>query len=154
MLGKGDVTFCSYDNRCKIVSSGHSYPNGLLLHSDGRLYVPSSAAGGVQVYQPQQEGSLDKIGSVDASYALDNLSEDRNGDIFAAAFPQGAKNQAYVESPFGPVPPATVLRIRKSQDSQAGYEWEKVLEDRDGEVLPAATVHDASTRRLFLGGRY
>jgi arylesterase/paraoxonase len=155
MLGKGDVTFCSYENGCRIVSSGHFYPNGLLLHSDGRLYVPSSAAGGVQVYQPQQDGSLEKVGGVDAFYALDNLSEDRNGDIWAAAFPQGVKNQAYVKSPFGHVPPATVLHIRRARDSHAGYEWDKVLEDRDGQALPAATVvvHDASTRRLFLGGK-
>lgn len=156
MLGQGDVTFCSYDEGCKSVSSGHFYPNGLLLHSNGRLYVPSSAAGGVRVYQPQHDGSLEQIGNIDALYAIDNLSEDRNGDIFAAAFPQGVKNMAYVKSPFGPVPPATVLRIRRAQDSPAGYEWEKVLEDRDGQVLPAATVvlHDASTGRLFLGGMY
>ncbi|OIW27051.1 hypothetical protein CONLIGDRAFT_656277 [Coniochaeta ligniaria NRRL 30616] len=151
MLGKGDVTYCSYDNGCSIVSSSHYYPNGLLLHSDGRLYVPSSARGGVQVYQPQPNGSLQKLADVDAFYAIDNLSEDRNGDIFAAAFPTGVKNQAYVKSPFGPVPPSTVLRIR---NSHSGYQWEKVLEDRDGEVLPAATVvvHDASTGRLFLSG--
>ncbi|KAH8904809.1 calcium-dependent phosphotriesterase [Coniochaeta sp. PMI_546] len=154
MLGKGDVTFCSYENECSIVSSGHYYPNGLLLHSDGRLYVPSSAAGGINVYQPHRNGSLQKVGEIDAFYAIDNLSEDSNGDIFAAVFPLGVKNQAYVKSPFGPVPASTVLRIYKTQDSQSGYQWEKVLEDRDGEVLPAATVvvHDASTGRLFFSG--
>lgn len=154
--GKGDVTFCSYAKGCSVVSSGHYYPNGLLLHSDGRLYVPSSAAGGARVYQPQRDGSLEKVGDVDAFYALDNLSEDRNGDVFAASFPLGAQNLKFVKDPFGKVPPATVLRIRRSKDDGSLYEWEKVLEDRDGEVLPAATavVHDASTGRLFLSGMY
>jgi hypothetical protein len=155
MLGQGDVTFCSYEKGCGTVSSGHFYPNGLLMHSDGRLYVPSSAAGGVQVYQPREDGSLEKVGDVDVFYAIDNLSEDRDGDIWAAAFPHGVKNMAYVKSPFAAVPPATVLRIRRKRDDQVGYDWEKVLEDRDGEALPAATVvvHDASTGRLFLGSR-
>ncbi len=34
-------------------------------------------------------------------------------------------------------------------------EWEKVLEDRDGEVLPGTTtaIHDAKTGRLFLSSK-
>jgi len=67
------------------------------------------------------------LGNVDAFYALDNLSEDRH-DILAAAFPHARKNMA-VKSPFGVVPPATVLRIRKDKDRNGGHEWEKVLED-------------------------
>lgn len=154
MFGKGDVTFCSYENGCRIVSSGHYYPNGLLIDNDERLYIPSTL-GGIKVYQPHRNGSLKETAYIDAFYALDNLSQDSNGDIFVAAFPFVIKNQAYVSNPFGPVPPSTVLRIRKTEDSLSGYRWEKVLEDRDGEVLPASTVvvHDASTGRLFLSGK-
>lgn len=154
--GQGDVTFCSYAQGCRVVSPEHHYPNGLVLHSDGRLYVPDSAASGAHVYQPQPNGSLEKVGNIDAFYALDNLSEDGNGDIFAASFPLGAQNMKFVKDPSGKVPPATVLRISKPKDSDSVYEWEKILEDRDGEILPAATtvVHDASTGRLFLSGMY
>ena len=150
------MTFCSYTKGCRVVSSGHGYPNGLLLHSDGRLYVPHIATGRAHVYQPDQEtGSLVKVADVDASYPMDNLAEDANGDIFAAAFPRAIDNMAYVKSPFGKVPAATVLRIRRAKGSDTAYEWEKVLEDRDGEVLPAMTtvVHDAATGRLFLSGK-
>ncbi|KAK3360556.1 hypothetical protein B0T25DRAFT_473853 [Lasiosphaeria hispida] len=152
MLGGGDVTFCSYTEGCRVVASGLSYPNGLMLHSNGLLYVPSAAAGGgVYVYQPQGNGSLEKIGKIEAFYAIDNLSEDTGGNIFAAVISKGRETLAYVKDPSRRVPASGVLRICATEN---GHETEMVLEDRNGEALPATTtvVHDVITGRLYLSG--
>ena len=151
MLGGGDVAFCSYTGDCKVVASGLSYPNGLMLHSNGLLYVPSAAAGGVHVYQPQDDGSLEEMAKIEAFWAIDNLSEDNNGDIFAAVISKGKETLAYVKDPSRAVPASGVLRIRVTG---SGYETDIVLEDRDGEALPATTtvVHDVVTGRLYLSG--
>ncbi|KAB5566197.1 hypothetical protein GE09DRAFT_1171434 [Coniochaeta sp. 2T2.1] len=151
-LGKGDVTFCSYTDGCRVVSAGHSHPSGL-AHSHGHLYVPSSASGGLRINRSHQDGSLAKVADIDAPYAMDNLATDGNGVTWAAASPRGYRNGAYAKNPVGPVPPSTVLRIRLRP---WGYEWKKMLEDRDGEVLPAASVvvYDHLVKRLFLGSAF
>ncbi|KAH8888421.1 calcium-dependent phosphotriesterase [Thozetella sp. PMI_491] len=156
MLGKGDVTFCTFAGDCRVVSPGLAYPNGLLMHSDGRLYVPSSSLGGIEVYEPQKNGSLVKLTDIGVFYGIDNLSEDANGDIYAAIHLQGAKMLASTKAPFGPTPPTGVVRIRRDPSVDSGYKWEKVLEDRDGEVLPGTTtvLHDALTGRLFFSGGF
>jgi arylesterase/paraoxonase len=57
-----------------------------------------------------------------------------------------------------PIPPATVWRVRRLNREVTGkysYSLLKVIEDRDGEVLPGTTtvIHDALTGRLFMSGR-
>jgi len=81
-------------------------------------------------------------------YSIDNISQDANGDIFAAAFPRALQTLLGMEAQ------SAVIRIRKNADGT--YSWEKVLEDRDREVLAFQTtaVHDAKTGRLFLGGKF
>ena len=93
MLGGGDVTFCSAKG-CETVASGLYYPNGLMLHSDGRLLVQSIAKGNIRVYQPQTNGSIVYVGSIDAPCPIDNLSKDANGDIWAAMFSSSCGHRA------------------------------------------------------------
>lgn len=59
--------------------------------------------------------------------------------------------------------PARVYRVVKNATefardpkSPAAWQVDKVLDDRDAEVLPAATVavHDPKTGRIFLSGMY
>lgn len=159
LLSTGDVAFCSMDRSvpCKMVSAGHSYPNGL-IHSrlDEHIYVPSSAAGGVQVFKRHLDASLELVHDIDLPYAVDNLSEDKNGDIWAAVIPKGVDFFKHTTSPLTFTPPSSVFRIRRRGEKGAyDAEIEKVLEDRDGQVLPGTTtvVHDAATGRLFLGGK-
>lgn len=91
-------------------------------------------------------------------FAVDNLSEDAEGAIWAAAIPQGLKFFQHAKDPFGYTPPSTILKIRRrgddDDDDDNGYDVEKVLEDRDGEMLPGTTtvVHDVTTGRLFMSG--
>lgn len=86
----GDITFCPTGRAgagasCITASAGHSYPNGLLYSlSDGHVYVPSSAMGGIKVLYPHLNGSLELKHEIRLPYPIDNLSEDQNGDIWAA----------------------------------------------------------------------
>ncbi|KAF3767168.1 calcium-dependent phosphotriesterase [Cryphonectria parasitica EP155] len=157
LLQTGEVAFCPIGSSspCEIVSSGHGYPNGLIYSSvDQHIYLPCSAEGRLKVLKAGVNNSLEVIDKLDPPYALDNLSEDKDGVIWAAAIPRGLDIMRQSKAPFTLFPAATVLRI--SRASNGTYEVKKVLEDRDGEVLPGATtvVHDVSSRRLILSGMF
>lgn len=89
---------------------------------------------------------------------MDNLSIDKKGHVYTAAFP---KVLALIEAVDGKPKagqkwveiPSTVLRVRREK---YGGEWvvEKVLEDIEGVVLPGSTVavHDAKRGSLWMGG--
>ncbi len=117
--------------------------------------MPSSGANGIQIFHPHANGSISATGHINFTYTTDNLSEDQNGDIYAAVHPVPYKVILSSRAPFGPSPPTSVIRARKVAGKTNEFEWEKVLEDRDGEALPATTtvVHDAKTGRLFLSSK-
>jgi arylesterase/paraoxonase len=140
-------------------------PNGLVRGRDGLIYVPSTLTGIIDVFSITEKRLLEKITSIHVGLPIDNLSIDKNGDIYAAAFPQVYK---WTHSSKDPSinPPSAVFRVRKAGkgyqgDSRKGsmeryegdYIIEKVVED-DGSLLPGSTtvVHDAQTGRLFLAG--
>lgn len=159
MLATGDVSYCSSQGVCKLVSTGHKFPNGLHLGTDGLLYVPSAAVGGVKVYQPAPDGSLTQVHQIRLDYPIDNISEDSNGDLYLATMPKGLEALASFNDPLNaPTPPATVWRVRRlHREGQDEYEYEleKIIEDRDGEMLPGMTtvIHDALSGRMFMSGR-
>lgn len=115
--------------------------------------------GGITVFKPGAGGSVTKVHYIDLNYPIDNLSEDANGDLYAAAMPKVLAGVASLDDPVhGPIPPATVWRVRRlNREARDKYEYSltKIIEDRDGEVLPFTTtvIHDASTGRLFMIGR-
>lgn len=158
LLETGNIAFCPASPRgsaCEIVSTGHAYPNGLIQSRfDNLIYVPCSAQGGIKVFKSHENGSLEWEGHIDIPYAIDNLSEDEDGTIWAAAIPHGPKFFQHTKDPFGYIPPSAVFTIQKLENGE--YEWQKVLEDRDGEVLPGTTtvVHDVIAGRLFMSGEY
>lgn len=98
-------------------------------------------------------------------YPIDNLSVDKNGDIYAASFPQLYMMQKHQKSPFDVLSPSTVVRIRRDGkgygegrqghlgEEKTEYLVEEVLED-DGTIVNGATtaVHDVETGRFFIGG--
>lgn len=131
---------------------------------DGYFYVPSSLTGRIGVYSFSSAG-LAKVDEINIGMPIDNLSVDANGDIFAAAFPDSLKLIKVATQGADLAVPGTVWKIRRvaSERKENGKEtrgdtgnyrvW-KVLEDRDGKVIPRATtvaVHDAKTGRIFLG---
>lgn len=165
-LGGGAVGYC-HRNRCKIASSAYKFkfPNGLVRGREGLIYVPSTIDGSIGVFALTADHNLQKVNTIEAGLPIDNLSVDKNGDIFAAAFPQLYKWAKSSRSPYDVMPPTSVLRIKRVGKGYQGegrkghlsldaeYTVEKVMED-DGSVLPGATivVHDVETGRYFLGG--
>ncbi|KAK4507922.1 hypothetical protein PRZ48_001657 [Zasmidium cellare] len=152
-INNGDVTYCDVKGSCGIVSTSHAFPNGLHFSTrHNALLVPSAHTGGIKVYTPNTpHPELTQTSSIPIPYPIDNLSEDSNGDIWVPAFPKGLEVLKAYADPLGFTAATTVFRVRRQ-----GEEWEveKVLEDREGEVLPGATavVHDARTGRVFLSG--
>lgn len=142
------------------MASGFKFPNGLHLGSDGLLYVPSAAVGGITVFKPASDGSVEKVHYIDLRYLIDNLSEDANGDIFAATMPKGIPALAAFNDPLNaPTAPATVWRVRRlNREVRDKYEYElsKVIEDGVGEMLPGMTtvINDARSETLFMSGEF
>ncbi|EME48732.1 hypothetical protein DOTSEDRAFT_142053, partial [Dothistroma septosporum NZE10] len=157
-INNGDVTYCSScssPTSCRIVATNFAFPNGLLTGQDGLLYVPSTYRGNIQIFRPSpSDHSIEKVGEINVPYPIDNLSQDRKGDIWIAALPKPLQVLAAFGDPLNKVAPATILRARKIGKEGHDWEVEKVLEDRDGEVLPGATtaVHDVKTGRVFVSG--
>lgn len=149
LLKNGDVVYCQKDG-CAQVDAGHAFPNGLAFGSDGLLYVPSSASGDLRVYEATSNGGIRKVATVKIPYPLDNLSLDGNGDLWVPGLPDIKRTLGAFENPLGPAPPSTVFRVHKKANGK--YEVDKVLEDSEGQVLPATTtaIHDAKTGRIFL----
>ncbi|KAF2214817.1 hypothetical protein CERZMDRAFT_36374 [Cercospora zeae-maydis SCOH1-5] len=167
--GNGNIAYCalstdssSTDTSCQIVSSGRlHFPNGLITSktSPQTLFVPSAwTEGGIHVFKANASNFLEKDTFIPIAYPLDNLSQDKNGDIWAAGLPKALETLDAFEDPLNQVASTTVFKIWKEEGNDAavngGYQTLKALEDRDKEILPGATtvIHDVTTERLFLSG--
>lgn len=86
-------------------------------------------------------------------YSIDNLSADQDGDVYVAMFPVGIDILLAFKDPKNARPASGALRLREVGGE---YVVEKVIEDKNGEVLPASTtvVRDAKTGRLFFGSKF
>jgi arylesterase / paraoxonase len=181
LLRTGDVSWCSAPSTkpqvCKRVASGYAFPNGLhYSNKHDRLFVPSAALGHVYVYKPLPNHDLQFLEKIHLPYPIDNMSEDSEGNIIAAVLPKfGEIFEKFKDhDPSNSLSTAVLrdmrfgkdgsLRIKKEPVSAAfiikrtgrgtdGETWEakKLIEDRDGEVLPASTtvIRDGKTGRLF-----
>jgi hypothetical protein len=148
----GDVSYCSSPTSCRTIHPGLKFPNGLHLDaSASRIYVPSAWIGGIRVYKYAVDRRLQEVSYIDIPYPIDNLSQDSNGDIWAAGIPKGLDTLRAFGDPLNIVAASAVFRVRRGLD---GWEVVKVLEDRDGEILPGATtvVHDVKSGRIFVSG--
>lgn len=147
------MSYCD-EQSCRRVVSGLKFPNGLAKGLDGLIYVPSSLIGMIEIYRPQPNGDLVRVDSLDAGYSLDNLSVDRDGDIYGAAITDSVKFFGAHLDPYNKDAPTAALKVVKKADGE--YVITKAIEDGKGEVLPAATtiLHDATTGRIFASGKY
>jgi len=114
-------------------------------------------------FNEKQSPSLEDVDKIKVPFPIDNLSIDKNGDIFAAAFPKLSILIASFSDPYNINPPSAVFKITRTSKGAKrqekisagndGYNVVKVMED-DGLTLPGSTVavHDAETGRFFLGG--
>ena len=119
---------------------------------DGLYYIPSSAIDKIRVMELQSDLTLKEVDVVHVGMPIDNLSVDRNGDIYGAAIPKTLVLLKSFKDPHHLDSPSTIWRIRKAGSS---YEVKKILEDREAKTMGGATVarHDVKTGKLFIGGK-
>ena len=119
----------------------------------GLYYIPSSAIDMIRVMKLQEDLTLKQVDTVHTGMPIDNLSLDKNGDIYAAAFPKALKFIKSLSAPYDIDSPSTIWRIRRVGNK---HEVTKVLEDKEAKILGGATVarHDVKTGRLFMGGAF
>lgn len=116
--------------------------------------MPESAQGGITVLRPGPDNSLEVIDKIHLPYTIDNLSEDQDGNLWAAIIPRGIEIMKQPNDPHHYFPSSSVFKL--SRDKGGKFITDKILEDSEGSVMPGTTtvVHDARTGRLFLGGTY
>lgn len=160
LLGGGSIAYCQTDSgECKIVTEKNccNMPNGIVNTGEGTFLVSQSASGVVTKYH-RRENQMHAVQESSLGYALDNLSLDEQGDIFAAAFPDLRALSRLAGDPSLVSAPATVFKIPQTSVNDRGSDSlaVKVIEDRDAQVLPMTTgaIHDSRTGRLFLVGLF
>lgn len=96
---------------------------------------------------------LKEVDLVRVGMPIDNLSVDRNGDVWAAAIPKALEVESAMADPYNFVFRSTIWRIHKLEMG-SGYEVKKMLEDKESNIVGGATtaVHDVETGRLFISG--
>ena len=119
---------------------------------DGLFYVPNAAIDKIIIMELGPDKMLRQIDVIHVGMPVDNLSVDKNGDIFAAGFPKVLQFLETYKDPFNVDPPTTIWRIRRGD---GGAEVKKVLEDREARVVGGATVarHVVNSGQIFIGGK-
>ena len=161
-FGGGSLTYCRSDTgKCEVVTNqGCAFPNGVVRGRDGLFYVSHSASGEITVHE-YSDDVLVEVDRIHLNVPLDNLSLDKEGNVVAAAIPHSIGFMQAADDPYNRVAAAGVVMVRKrertnSDTAGSNYDAIKVIEDRDGKLLPTTTVavHDAETDRLFLAGGF
>lgn len=109
----------------------------------------------IAAYKFLSNGTVVLVDTMDLRTPIDNLSIDTEGTIFPAGVPKALSLFKALATGEKVSIPSTIFRIRNNGDSQSPkFDIQKVLEDRDGRVLPGSTgvVHDVKTGKLFMGG--
>ncbi len=166
VIGGSNVVYCNR-HVCNKASSHHfKIANGLVRGRDGLIYVPNTAGDTIDVFALNEKHTLEHFHSIKVPLPIDNLSVDKNGEIYAAAFPKIYRWAESARKPFQVDPPSSVLRIKRGgmpakakgrlghlKSDSKDYWVEEIMED-DGSVLPGSTIaiHDAETGRFFMGG--
>ena len=151
LIGGGSLAYCS-QTECHIAAvGGFKYPNGLIKGSDGLYYVPNSAKDQIKVMELLPNLTMKEVDVIRLGMPVDNLSVDKRGDIYAAAFPDSLTLLRSLKDPYNLDAPSTIWRIRMMGST---YDIHKVLEDKEAKIMGGATVarHDVKTGRLFIGG--
>ena len=151
LIGGGNLVYCGRAECHTAAISGFNYPNGMVKGSDGLYYVPSSGKDEISVMKLLPDLTMKKVDVIRVGMPVDNLSVDKDGDIYAAAFPDPLTLLKSLDDPYNLDAPSTIWRIRKIGSK---YEIHKVIEDKEAKTMGGATIarHDVKTGRLFIGG--
>ncbi|KAJ7070140.1 hypothetical protein C8F01DRAFT_1115438 [Mycena amicta] len=159
----GSVGFCSLpshpdaDPECKIVAPNIHGANGIVrARANDTFFVANSLFGGITVLERQQDNTLLKTHTIPTDRALDNLSMDADGVIYAAGIPSIPAIAAHIANP-SLIAPSSVLAVAKNIGPGSFYGDKftvtKVFED-DGTMTSGTTTvtHDARRGKLFIHG--
>jgi arylesterase/paraoxonase len=142
---------------CGIAKSGNlKSPSGMAIGHDNLLYIPSAISGQIQVFAMEEQQRLRKVDTIQVPYPINDISIDKNGDIYAATVPVLHKSMGTSQTTQQKIPSA-VFRIMKLGEMGEGEGWGwnvvKMIED-EGYMLPGITkaVHDTRNGKMFLGG--
>ncbi|KAJ3863572.1 hypothetical protein EV359DRAFT_73547 [Lentinula novae-zelandiae] len=151
------VGYCHLDHGCKIVASGLYTNNGIVKAPElnASVYVASNMGGKISVFERQASGLLKNPFYV--GQALDNLSLDHHGHLWAAAFPKAQDMVEHLTK--NPLHLSPVAAFKISVNTGPGsfygekYAVEKIFEN-DGTTVSGSTsvVHDSERGMLFMHG--
>ncbi|KAJ3887484.1 hypothetical protein GG344DRAFT_90470 [Lentinula edodes] len=151
------VGYCHLDHGCKIVASGLYTNNGIVKAPElnASVYVASNMGGKISVFERQASGLLKNPFYV--GQALDNLSLDHHGHLWAAAFPKAQDMVEHLTK--NPLHLSPVAAFKISVNTGPGsfygekYAVEKIFEN-DGTIVSGSTsvVHDSERGMLFMHG--
>jgi len=154
-LARTSVGYCHVHSGCRIAISGLHGTNGIARAQNGSVYVGSSKAGQIRVYEEQTDQSLvltdiialgasmiiwghgdqDKDFFSTTDRIVDNLSIDTNGALWAAGLSASLSWLSAYHDP-EKVAPSSALRITKNTGNQAFF----------GEKLKIEKVRDITLK--------
>ncbi|KAJ7901720.1 hypothetical protein B0H14DRAFT_2668182 [Mycena olivaceomarginata] len=156
-LPYSSVGYCDVKSGCKFVARNIHAANGIARATNNEtFYVANCVTGGITVLERQSDNALLKTHTIPTDRALDNLSVDTNGVVWAAAFPDASAIVAHIVDP-SKLSPSSALSIAMNTGPGSFYgekfKVTKVFED-DGTLASGTTnvVHDVKRKRLYLHG--
>jgi arylesterase/paraoxonase len=164
-LGKGSVAHCTLSTgRCSILSrpGDFNFANGITKPTIPRniIYVAHTSTGLLTYhifYNASSSGSppiLSKGIPIKVGMPMDNLCSDSNGDVYFAGLPDILGLMSGMEGEYPDIA-SSILKVsmENTTDGRIQLAVSKVMEDRDGKMLPAASgvCHDVKRNSFWMG---
>ncbi|KAF7343281.1 hypothetical protein MVEN_01760200 [Mycena venus] len=154
--GRASIGYCHIDKGCKLAATGLPANNGLASTGNGTWYLASTFNGGIRVFEEGNDNDLVLVDTIPTKYGLDNLSIDKNGAVWAAAFPKMfalLKQMTDIDAHA----PSAVFRLAANTGADKFYGKKYVLDipwQENGTLALGSTtfVHDADRKRLITTG--
>ncbi|KAJ7647870.1 hypothetical protein FB45DRAFT_894654 [Roridomyces roridus] len=154
----GSVGYCHVDEGCKIAYPRLQGANGIARASPSNdtIFVGHAKFRDIRVFERQADNTLRKTHTIPMDRPVDNLSVDKDGAVWAAAFPFPLRIIEHIANPSVLSPTSAHAIVQNTGlDAFYGerYRVEKRFED-DGTLASGTTsvVHDAERGLLFLHG--
>ncbi|KAJ7829138.1 hypothetical protein B0H13DRAFT_2679930 [Mycena leptocephala] len=154
--GRASIGYCHIDKGCKLAATGLPTNNGLASTGNGTWYLASTFNGGIRVFEEGNDNDLVLVDTIPTKYGMDNLSIDKNGAVWAAAFPKMftlLKQMTDMDARA----PSAVFRLAANTGADKFYGKKYILDipwqDNGTLALGSTTfVHDADRKRLITTG--
>ncbi|OCH86369.1 calcium-dependent phosphotriesterase [Obba rivulosa] len=156
-IPRTSVGFCEIGKGCKYAAQRLPGANGIAKsRTNDTFYVANTPLGQINVFEKQADNTLVLVDTITVGLAIDNLSMDSNGGLWAATFPKALWILARFED-LTQQSPSSAHRVTLNTDKSAyfgeKYKVERVFED-EGSIVAGATsvVHDTRRGLLYMHG--